>query len=298
MSLSNRKPISLLIIIALLSLGLCAQVFALTFEVRLVVSIPDPRAEAETLSSRVMLGTDDRATDRFDTAWDAVAIRGGMIQAYLEHPEYDQATRILWRDTQASTGLPKQWDLLIQPSRSGTPVTLSWSAQDIATLPFNAQIRLLDLEGGGEEVDMRSVSTYGYLHEDSGIPHRFRIILDWPVPQGPPKGPLPPSATPPDSAPPGMAILPDLLPPGYLRKSYSVQLEAQGPVAPYTWAIIASGSLPKGLELDSASGVIQGKPRRLGEYFLTVRLMDANGLTLEKSYTLTILRRPVPSLKP
>ena len=309
----SRNKKFLLLLIVLLGAGISTNAFALTFEMELVASIPNPSVPGESLSSRIILGTEDRATDRFDTAWDVVAIQGGVIQAYIEHPDYDQETQALWRDTRASTGFPKEWDLYIQPSLPETSVTLDWSATDLSNLPSNIRLRLVDLDSGDQELDIRSVSTYTYLHNDHTVAHHYQIILDESDTAAPPSDPIPPtgdssagSDTPPINAPPietppqvsagGPDILTDLLPPGVLRRNYTARLEAQGGTAPYRWQIV-SGELPRGLSLDHATGEISGRPRRIGQYRLMIQLIDGSGLIQQKAFTLSIARRAITSLQ-
>jgi len=56
--------------------------------------------------------------------------------------------------------------------------------------------------------------------------------------------------------------------------AYSETLIAQGGVTPYTWSI-SSGSLPPGLSLDGAAGVISGTPTDVGIYNFTVGVADS-----------------------
>lgn len=291
----NKKLFSLLI--TLLSVGLYTQAEALTFEMELVASIPNAAVPGETLSTQIMLGTEERATDRFDTAWDVVAIQSGMIEIFIDHPEYDRATQALWRDTRASSGLPKEWDLRVITALSGIPVTLDWSAVDLSGFPSTLRIRLVDLDSDDQELDMRVVSTYTYLHTDHAAAHHFRIVLDEPPPAVPPSDPINPTGdeslagTPPQvSSPSAAGILSDLLPAGLLRKDYTARLEAQGGTAPYRWQIV-SGELPTGLRLERTTGEIRGKPRRIGEYRLMIQLVDASGMIYQKAFTLSIARR-------
>lgn len=58
---------------------------------------------------------------------------------------------------------------------------------------------------------------------------------------------------------PLIALWPDPLPAGTLNVPYSYQLTARGGVPPYTFSI-ATGSLPTGLTLNGATGVISGTP--------------------------------------
>ncbi len=300
----SQKLKFLLFLTILLSIGLNTSAATVNFETELVATIPNPAVLGETLSTRILLGTNDRATDRFDTAWDVVAIQGGMIQAYIDHSEYDQATHILWRDTRTSTGFPKEWNLLVQLSQAGNAVSLKWSAETLSNLPTSIRMRLVDLDGGSQELDMRSTSIYTYVHVDSSVPHHFRIIADEPVVSAPPADTSPPpSSTPPVETPPvesppkvstpALSILTDLLPSGILGKPYKARLEAQGGTTPYHWKVVG-GKLPMGLKLNTATGTISGKPRRIGQYRIMIQLVDANGLIFQKAFTLSIIHRGRP----
>jgi hypothetical protein len=65
------------------------------------------------------------------------------------------------------------------------------------------------------------------------------------------------------------------LPPASVGVSYSVQLQATGGVAPYTWAI-SSGVLPGGLSL-SSGGLISGNPTSGGAFNITVTVTSSGG---------------------
>src|SRR5271157_2484323 len=57
-----------------------------------------------------------------------------------------------------------------------------------------------------------------------------------------------------------------------------VVLSATGGTGVYTWSV-ASGSLPPGLTLDPAKGLISGTPTMLGNYKFTAKVTDAAGLS-------------------
>jgi Putative Ig domain/PASTA domain len=77
------------------------------------------------------------------------------------------------------------------------------------------------------------------------------------------------------------------LAPGLVGHPYSQALAATGGAPSYMWSI-ASGSLPAGLTLDGASGMISGTPTMVGRYALTVQVADTAGGTASKALTLVV----------
>jgi hypothetical protein len=69
--------------------------------------------------------------------------------------------------------------------------------------------------------------------------------------------------------------------------SYNQQLQATGGQTPYTWSI-ASGSLPPGLTLNTANGLISGTPTTEGRYQFTARVTDAGSRTATKDLSITV----------
>jgi hypothetical protein len=57
----------------------------------------------------------------------------------------------------------------------------------------------------------------------------------------------------------GILVLTNFLPDGQVGTNYTTTLSAKGGVTPYTWQL-TSGTLPAGLQLNSATGVISGMP--------------------------------------
>ena len=77
-----------------------------------------------------------------------------------------------------------------------------------------------------------------------------------------------------DTAPP--VIQPTSLPDGATATGYSQPLTAIDGTPPYKkWSVI-SGSLPPGLSLDPATGVISGTPTQIGDYSFTVQVTDSS----------------------
>jgi hypothetical protein len=58
---------------------------------------------------------------------------------------------------------------------------------------------------------------------------------------------------------PPISIVPLTCPAGFVSVPYECDLQALGGVPPYTWRISA-GSLPEGISLNPATGVISGTP--------------------------------------
>jgi hypothetical protein len=73
-------------------------------------------------------------------------------------------------------------------------------------------------------------------------------------------------------------------------KPYLLALTSTGGVAPTTWTLV-SGSLPRGLTLDGAGGVISGTPRARGHFFFALVVSDALGAKRAMRYELTVKRR-------
>ena len=92
----------------------------------------------------------------------------------------------------------------------------------------------------------------------------------------------------------GITITTNFLPDGQLGGSYSATLSADGGTAPYTWAL-TSGTLPAGLHLDSATGVISGVPTVLSSATpLTFSVTDSSTPTGSATASLTLTIAPVP----
>lgn len=87
-----------------------------------------------------------------------------------------------------------------------------------------------------------------------------------------------------------LSITPSSLPTAILNSAYSQTLTASGGVTPYSYTISA-GSLPIGLSLDSATGVLSGTPTTANTYNFTVTATDSNYPSTEsgsQSYSLVV----------
>jgi hypothetical protein len=81
---------------------------------------------------------------------------------------------------------------------------------------------------------------------------------------------------------------------GTVSAPYFATLQALGGRSPYTWSI-ASGTLPPGLLLDPATGVIAGVPTEFGAFSFAVTLRDSQPESVT-SGTLRIIVDPAPLL--
>src|SRR2546423_5270321 len=80
-------------------------------------------------------------------------------------------------------------------------------------------------------------------------------------------------------------IITGSMPAGKTAKPYSSSLAAMGGQPPYHW-ILASGSLPAGLSLNSVTGLVSGSPKRAGTYSFSVLSRDASAHTSEHGYSI------------
>jgi len=84
------------------------------------------------------------------------------------------------------------------------------------------------------------------------------------------------------------------LPTAFLNEPYTHTLTAAWGMPPYTNWSITSGSLPEGLSLDPALGIISGVPRSAGASAFTVRAVDAAQATASRQLELEVLPRLQP----
>ena len=85
----------------------------------------------------------------------------------------------------------------------------------------------------------------------------------------------------------GLTITTASLPNGRRNIPYSATLSATGGTSPYTWAI-ASGALPTGLSLNSATGGISGTPTVRGTASFSVRVTDSGSPARTATRSLSI----------
>jgi hypothetical protein len=92
-------------------------------------------------------------------------------------------------------------------------------------------------------------------------------------------------------APNFLTITTSALPTGTAGTAYSQALQASGGTPGYTWSI-TSGSLPAGMTLASASGVISGTPTASGTSNFTVTVSDSGNPAQTKSAATSIVVAP------
>ena len=81
---------------------------------------------------------------------------------------------------------------------------------------------------------------------------------------------------------------------GYTGEAYSAPTTATGGKAPLTWSV-ASGTLPTGLVLNAATGLISGTPTQAGTASFTLKARDANGEEATRALQLSLYAPPTVS---
>jgi hypothetical protein len=92
-----------------------------------------------------------------------------------------------------------------------------------------------------------------------------------------------------DSPTPGkITVTTSSLPTGQTGNTYTSTLQAQGGTPPYKWSL-TSGTLPAGLSLNSATGVISGTPTQsVANLSLSFTVTDSSATPLSASFTLSL----------
>lgn len=78
-----------------------------------------------------------------------------------------------------------------------------------------------------------------------------------------------------------------LLPEAVVGRPYSRRFEVSGGSAPYRWRL-ASGSLPPGITLDPASGLLSGTPSSAGQFLFSVEVTDNTSAAATQRFTLKV----------
>lgn len=95
----------------------------------------------------------------------------------------------------------------------------------------------------------------------------------------------------PQAPPPPTFVTAATLPQGKVRSAYSTTISVTGGTPGYTW-VRTSGSLPAGLTLtaNGATATISGTPTKQGNSTFTLRVTDAAGQSVLRTFTLQIKR--------
>lgn len=94
-----------------------------------------------------------------------------------------------------------------------------------------------------------------------------------------------------------------VLPAAEIGRQFMLPLRAADGTSGYAWALAAGSSLPSGLALDPAAGLISGRPTAAGVFATKLQAPDSHGLTKTLDLTITIApslvigRRSLPAAK-
>ncbi|CAO5254753.1 DUF7927 domain-containing protein [Frankia sp. AgKG'84/4] len=94
---------------------------------------------------------------------------------------------------------------------------------------------------------------------------------------------------------PSLALPPP--PTGGVGAAYTDQFTVNGGTSPFVWSI-SGGSLPPGLSLNAATGLLSGTPTAAGSYPFTVRVVDASGQAATQNLTISIASAPTLPFPP
>ena len=86
-------------------------------------------------------------------------------------------------------------------------------------------------------------------------------------------------------------------PSGEVGVAYSNPLAVTDGTPPFVWSVV-SGSLPAGLTLNAATGLLSGTPTTAGSFAFTVRVTDDAGQSATKAVTLVVAATPVLTFAP
>lgn len=137
------------------------------WEVQIVASTPDGAENS------LYFGQKPDATDGYDSGYEVRAMRGGDIEAYFPHAEWDVLAEHFWRDIKAPDQI-KSWGFEVNTALSGTETMLKWNP---LKLPEGYVVELTDM-AQQTVIDMTSQSEH-YYHTYSG-PRQFAINIKAP----------------------------------------------------------------------------------------------------------------------
>jgi hypothetical protein len=93
-------------------------------------------------------------------------------------------------------------------------------------------------------------------------------------------------------APPALEITTASLASVMIGTNFNVQLTVTGGTQAYAWSLI-NGTLPTGISLTGATGVLSGMPTALGNFPFTVQVTDAQAHVAQRAYTITVNPPPL-----
>ncbi|MDI1463405.1 fibronectin type III domain-containing protein [Catellatospora sp. KI3] len=214
-----------------------------------------------TLSISAMPGRAGAATVNLTVVTRGVA--GAAAYAYRSVPAAPTVTAVAAGDNAASLS----WSA---PADGGSPITgytvtpyLDGVAQPARTFPAPA-------------------TTQNITGLTAGSTYTFRVAAINAAGTGPESAASAPVTV---NAPPALTFAPP--PAGKAYTAYRHQLTVEGGTSPYTWSVSA-GSLPDGISLAPATGVLSGTPTVAGSFSFTVRVTDAVGQSATRQVTLVL----------
>lgn len=151
----DRYKIFSILIITILSLAV--PFVSLAWQVKIIVSTPDPNADSGLATNNLYFGVDPKATNDYDNLLDTIALLIGPVQAYFSHPEYQSNLQKLWRDFRAEA-LPQVWEMLVTTLNPNTLVDFTWSG----SIPRDVNLTLIDTESN-QIISMNTSTQYSYL---------------------------------------------------------------------------------------------------------------------------------------
>jgi len=84
---------------------------------------------------------------------------------------------------------------------------------------------------------------------------------------------------------------------GAVGQPYNVVLASTGGAPPFVWSL-QSGVIPPGLTLNPTTGILSGVPTTAGTFSFVIALVDANGLTTFKSFTVVVTALAITTPSP
>jgi hypothetical protein len=94
----------------------------------------------------------------------------------------------------------------------------------------------------------------------------------------------------------GLTITTGPLPPAVAGESYSATFAASGGSEPYAWSL-ESGALPEGIALNASTGELSGAPAAAGTFNFTMKVVDAEGRSHTRTYTIVAELPGAPSVR-